>query len=47
MWLPWGLLLGGWLVYIYGIELGTDVGNDIVFYDGKVIGRTLGALVGI
>ena len=41
------LLLGGWLGSLYGIELGTNFGNYKVLSDGKVLGTTLGSLVGI
>ena len=41
------MFLGDWLGYLYGIELGTNVGNEIGFYDGKVLVRTLGGLVGL
>ena len=40
-------MLGDWLISLDGIELGTNVGNDIGLSDGKVLGRTLGDLVGI
>ena len=40
-------MLGYWLLSLDGIELGTNVGNDLGFSDGKVLGRTLGDLVGI
>ena len=38
------MLLGDWLVSIDWFELGENVGNYLVFSDGKVIIKTLGAL---
>ena len=37
-------MLGDWFVSLYGLELVTNVGNEILFSDGKVLGTTLGAL---
>ena len=42
-----GLLLGDWIISLYGIMIGTNVGNEIGLSDGKVIGRRLKDLVGI
>ena len=41
------MFLGDLLGYIYGIERGTDVGNELLLCDGKVLVPTLGALDGI
>ena len=41
------LLLGDWLGCLDGIDFGTDVGNELGLSDGKVLGRKLGALVGL
>ena len=41
------LMLGNWLVSLYGIDIGTNVGNELGFYDEKVIGTKLGNLVGL
>ena len=42
-----GLLLGDWLVSLYGLDIVTNVGNEIGLSYGKVIDKTLGALDGI
>ena len=41
------LFIGDWIGHLDVLDLGTNVGNEIGLYDGKVLGRTLGALVGI
>ena len=42
-----GLLLDDILGSLNGIELDTNIGNEIGLYNGKVIGITLGDLVGM
>ena len=42
-----GLLLGDLLGSIYGIELGKNVVYELGLFDGKVLVRTLGDLVGV
>ena len=40
-------MLGDWLGSLDGIEFVIDVGNDLVFYNGKVIETILGDLDGL
>ena len=42
-----GLLLGGLLGYLDGLDLGTNVCNELVFSDDTLLGITLGYLVGL
>ena len=42
-----GLFLRGWLVSIYGRDIGTNVGNELGLSDWKVLGRILGDIVGL
>ena len=43
----YGLFLGEWIGSLDGIEIGTNVVNELGLSDGKVLGRTLGALFGL
>ena len=40
-------ILGDWLVSLDWLVIGTNVGNDLVLFDGKVIGKTLWDMCGI
>ena len=42
-----GLLICDWIGSIYVFELGTDVGNELVLSDGKMLGTTLGDIYGL
>ena len=41
------LLLGDRFGYLDELDLSTNVGNELVFSNGKVLGRTHGDLVGV
>ena len=40
-----GLMLGNWLGSLDGIDIGTNVFNELGFSDGKVIGKTIRVLI--
>ena len=39
-------MIGDWIGSLDGLEIGTNVGNELGLSDGKVIGTTIGALDG-
>ena len=43
----WGFFLCNWLWLVVEFELGKNVGCELGFLDGRVIGKILGAVYGI
>ena len=41
------MLIGDWLGYLDVLDIGTDDGNALWFWDGKQLGTTLRALDGL